>query len=64
MSFGNDAAEIRDGHPFCKLCGRLMSTIVVNEPAVYPPRESGKAYFCPVHGQTIVIDGANSPTHI
>jgi hypothetical protein len=60
----NDAVEIRAGQPFCKQCGRLMSTIIVNEPAVYPPRESGKAYFCPVHGQTIVIDGVNSRAQI
>jgi hypothetical protein len=64
MTFGNDSVEIRDGQPYCKQCGRLMSTITVNEPGVFPLEQRGKAYFCSVHGQTIVIDGINSPTRI
>jgi hypothetical protein len=64
MTFGNDAVEIRDGNPYCKQCGRLMSTITVNEPGVYPSREVGKAYFCRIHGQTLAIDLINPPTQI
>ena len=61
MTFGNDAVEIRDGQPFCKKCGRLMSFVTVNEQGIYPVRQAGKAYFCRVHGQTIVIDEINAP---
>jgi hypothetical protein len=64
MTFGNDAVEIRDGLPYCKQCGRLMSTIVANETGVYPLRRSVKAYFCREHGQTIVIDGINAPAQL
>lgn len=64
MIFGNDAVEIRDGEPFCKQCGRRMSTITLNEPGVFPSQQSGKAYFCSVHGQVIAIDGINSPPQI
>jgi hypothetical protein len=64
MRFGNDSVEIRDGKPFCKQCGRLMSTITLHEAGVFPSRQSGKAYFCSIHGQTIVIDELNSPNQI
>jgi hypothetical protein len=64
MTFGNDSVEFRDGKPFCKQCGQPVSTVTVDEPGVFPSQQSGKAYFCSTHGQTIVIDGINSPAQI
>jgi hypothetical protein len=64
MIFGNDAVEIRDGQPFCKQCGKAMSTITAHEPGLYPPQQSGRAYFCPTHGQFLAIEGVNEPTQV
>ena len=65
MIFRNDAVEFRDGEPYCKQCGQRMSTVRrMDELGVFPSQQTGTSYFCSIHGETIVIDGINSPTQI